>query len=227
MFGSCGVCTRARGGHGLVIQALCKDPEPLETSEQQDTWLRGASGLRMEPPLKSWCLRGPSQECLLIKIPKGREAGLEGSLALRTPQQSGHQLWARTTPGHCGGHQDVIAPGCEAATVTWALLGSPGLECDPEVLTTQSTLTACRFSPQADAATSFLRAARSGNLDKALDHLRNGVDINTCNQVSGMGTACVWSLKSGSRLMPLPESVSPLLLTFSQWPQKSPAASAR
>ncbi|NWV78993.1 ANK1 protein, partial [Dasyornis broadbenti] len=29
---------------------------------------------------------------------------------------------------------------------------------------------------------SFLRAARSGNLDKALDHLRNGVDINTCNQ---------------------------------------------
>ncbi|XP_009467175.1 PREDICTED: ankyrin-1, partial [Nipponia nippon] len=36
--------------------------------------------------------------------------------------------------------------------------------------------------PKADAATSFLRAARSGNLDKALDHLRNGVDINTCNQ---------------------------------------------
>ncbi|NXT28472.1 ANK1 protein, partial [Syrrhaptes paradoxus] len=37
-------------------------------------------------------------------------------------------------------------------------------------------------SSPADAATSFLRAARSGNLDKALDHLRNGVDINTCNQ---------------------------------------------
>ncbi|XP_060539314.1 ankyrin-1-like isoform X1 [Pantherophis guttatus] len=35
---------------------------------------------------------------------------------------------------------------------------------------------------KADAATSFLRAARSGNLDKALDQLRNGVDINTCNQ---------------------------------------------
>ncbi|XP_073444975.1 ankyrin-1 isoform X2 [Dendrobates tinctorius] len=35
---------------------------------------------------------------------------------------------------------------------------------------------------KADAATSFLRAARAGNLDKALDHLRNGVDINTCNQ---------------------------------------------
>lgn len=39
------------------------------------------------------------------------------------------------------------------------------------------------FVSKADAATSFLRAARSGNLDKALDHLRNGVDINTCNQV--------------------------------------------
>ncbi|XP_050838767.1 ankyrin-1 isoform X2 [Serinus canaria] len=40
----------------------------------------------------------------------------------------------------------------------------------------------CMHCLRADAATSFLRAARSGNLDKALDHLRNGVDINTCNQ---------------------------------------------
>ncbi|XP_058676315.1 ankyrin-1 isoform X3 [Ammospiza nelsoni] len=40
----------------------------------------------------------------------------------------------------------------------------------------------CLHCLRADAATSFLRAARSGNLDKALDHLRNGVDINTCNQ---------------------------------------------
>ncbi|XP_069473770.1 ankyrin-1 isoform X5 [Ambystoma mexicanum] len=35
---------------------------------------------------------------------------------------------------------------------------------------------------KADATTSFLRAARSGNLDKALDNLSNGVDINVCNQ---------------------------------------------
>nr|XP_054600849.1 ankyrin-1 isoform X3 [Nothobranchius furzeri] len=35
---------------------------------------------------------------------------------------------------------------------------------------------------KADAATSFLRAARSGNLDKALDHIRNGIDINIANQ---------------------------------------------
>nr|XP_019937309.1 PREDICTED: ankyrin-1-like [Paralichthys olivaceus] len=35
---------------------------------------------------------------------------------------------------------------------------------------------------KADASTSFLRAARSGNLDKALDHIKNGLDINTSNQ---------------------------------------------
>ncbi|XP_058864393.1 ankyrin-1-like isoform X3 [Acipenser ruthenus] len=34
----------------------------------------------------------------------------------------------------------------------------------------------------ADASTSLLRAARSGNLDKALDHIKNGVDINSANQ---------------------------------------------
>ncbi|XP_071219201.1 ankyrin-1-like isoform X7 [Salvelinus alpinus] len=35
---------------------------------------------------------------------------------------------------------------------------------------------------KADAVTSFLRAARSGNLDKALEHIKNGIDINTSNQ---------------------------------------------
>lgn len=39
------------------------------------------------------------------------------------------------------------------------------------------------FRLQADAGNSFLRAARSGNLDKALDHIKNGIDINTANQV--------------------------------------------
>ncbi|XP_052412583.1 ankyrin-1a isoform X4 [Carassius gibelio] len=34
----------------------------------------------------------------------------------------------------------------------------------------------------ADAATSFLRAARSGNLEKVLDHIKNDIDINTANQ---------------------------------------------
>ncbi|XP_048860481.1 ankyrin-1-like isoform X4 [Brienomyrus brachyistius] len=38
------------------------------------------------------------------------------------------------------------------------------------------------YDETADAATSFLRAARSGNLDKALDLIKNGIDINTANQ---------------------------------------------
>uniref|UniRef100_A0A8C1KTN5 Ankyrin 1, erythrocytic b n=1 Tax=Cyprinus carpio TaxID=7962 RepID=A0A8C1KTN5_CYPCA len=35
---------------------------------------------------------------------------------------------------------------------------------------------------QTDTSTSFLRAARSGNLEKALDHIKNGIDINIANQ---------------------------------------------
>ncbi|XP_071264437.1 ankyrin-3-like [Salvelinus alpinus] len=35
---------------------------------------------------------------------------------------------------------------------------------------------------QSDSNTSFLRAARAGNLDKVLEFLKDGVDIGTCNQ---------------------------------------------
>ncbi|XP_028915482.1 ankyrin-3 isoform X29 [Ornithorhynchus anatinus] len=35
---------------------------------------------------------------------------------------------------------------------------------------------------KSDANASYLRAARAGNLEKALDYLKNGVDINICNQ---------------------------------------------
>ncbi|AWP05684.1 UNCoordinated family member (unc-44)-like [Scophthalmus maximus] len=35
---------------------------------------------------------------------------------------------------------------------------------------------------QSDSSTSFLRAARAGNIDKVLEFLKNGVDISTCNQ---------------------------------------------
>lgn len=45
------------------------------------------------------------------------------------------------------------------------------------------------YLSQTDAATSFLRAARSGNLEKALDHIKNGVDINTANQVRTASTS--------------------------------------
>ncbi|XP_069599929.1 ankyrin-2 isoform X46 [Ranitomeya imitator] len=37
-------------------------------------------------------------------------------------------------------------------------------------------------SSASDSNTSFLKAARSGNLDKVLEYLKGGVDINTCNQ---------------------------------------------
>lgn len=37
---------------------------------------------------------------------------------------------------------------------------------------------------QSDGNTSFLRAARAGNLDKVLEHLKNSIDINTSNAVS-------------------------------------------
>uniref|UniRef100_A0A673BMG6 Ankyrin 1, erythrocytic a n=1 Tax=Sphaeramia orbicularis TaxID=375764 RepID=A0A673BMG6_9TELE len=39
-----------------------------------------------------------------------------------------------------------------------------------------------RFCLPLYAGNSFLRAARSGNLDKALEHIKNGIDINTANQ---------------------------------------------
>ncbi|XP_039222514.1 ankyrin-3 isoform X31 [Crotalus tigris] len=35
---------------------------------------------------------------------------------------------------------------------------------------------------KSDTNASYLRAARAGNLEKALDYLKNGVDINICNQ---------------------------------------------
>lgn len=40
------------------------------------------------------------------------------------------------------------------------------------------------FFSQSDSNTSFLRAARAGNIDKVLEYLKGGVDISTCNQVS-------------------------------------------
>lgn len=40
------------------------------------------------------------------------------------------------------------------------------------------------FSFQTEGSASFLRAARAGNLEKVLEHLKQGIDINTCNAVS-------------------------------------------
>uniref|UniRef100_A0A8D2L5W0 Ankyrin 2 n=1 Tax=Varanus komodoensis TaxID=61221 RepID=A0A8D2L5W0_VARKO len=40
----------------------------------------------------------------------------------------------------------------------------------------------CLFFLQSDSNASFLRAARAGNLDKVVEYLKGGIDINTCNQ---------------------------------------------
>lgn len=40
------------------------------------------------------------------------------------------------------------------------------------------------FLLQAEPSTAFLRAARAGHLDKVLELLDAGVDINSCNAVS-------------------------------------------
>ncbi|XP_039727822.1 ankyrin-3 isoform X15 [Pteropus medius] len=39
-----------------------------------------------------------------------------------------------------------------------------------------------RSTGKSDANASYLRAARAGHLEKALDYIKNGVDINICNQ---------------------------------------------
>ncbi|KAM3842595.1 uncharacterized protein ACN63O_022291 [Diretmus argenteus] len=41
---------------------------------------------------------------------------------------------------------------------------------------------AADYLAETDVNASYLRAARAGNLEKALEHLKNGVDINICNQ---------------------------------------------
>nr|XP_021520117.1 uncharacterized protein LOC110566587 [Meriones unguiculatus] len=46
--------------------------------------------------------------------------------------------------------------------------------------------------PLSDSNASFLRAARAGNLDKVVEYLKGGIDINTCNQVREGGR--LWAL---------------------------------
>ena len=41
----------------------------------------------------------------------------------------------------------------------------------------------CSSPLQSDSNASYLRAARAGNLEKVLDYLKSGVEINICNQV--------------------------------------------
>lgn len=74
-------------------------------------------------------------------MPKGREAGLEGSLTYRPQSALAKGSGAWTQPEYHGGLQGAVMGGREAAAMMVALSRSPGLEWDPEVLTTQNTLT--------------------------------------------------------------------------------------
>lgn len=42
------------------------------------------------------------------------------------------------------------------------------------------------FDLQPDLTTDFLRAARSGNVEKVLIYLDDNININTCNTVSNL-----------------------------------------
>lgn len=52
------------------------------------------------------------------------------------------------------------------------------------------------FFSQSDSNASFLRAARAGNLDKVVEYLKGGIDINTCNQVRALPLALYYTLKT-------------------------------
>lgn len=65
------------------------------------------------------------------------------------------------------------------------------VKCSHEIITSSRGTKSNRYpfsrfsSPfQSDGNTSFLRAARAGNLEKVLEHLKNSIDINTSNAVS-------------------------------------------
>ena len=47
------------------------------------------------------------------------------------------------------------------------------------------------FYFQSDDSASFLRAARGGNVEKVLEYLKNGTDINTCNAVRYTSVHCL------------------------------------
>uniref|UniRef100_A0A8C0MZN1 Ankyrin 3 n=2 Tax=Canis lupus familiaris TaxID=9615 RepID=A0A8C0MZN1_CANLF len=65
-----------------------------------------------------------------------------------------------------------------ASSATGSPAGAQGAPC------AQSDYGSCYSgsSRKSDANASYLRAARAGHLEKALDYIKNGVDINICNQ---------------------------------------------
>ncbi|KAF7247174.1 Ankyrin-3, partial [Varanus komodoensis] len=60
--------------------------------------------------------------------------------------------------------------------------GSFSDSANDQLMVTFLTIYFLLFLVQSDTNASYLRAARAGNLEKALDYLKSGVDINICNQ---------------------------------------------
>ncbi|KAM4756301.1 ankyrin-1 isoform 2-T2 [Cyanocitta cristata] len=149
------------GNRNQAVWLPCSTPSPLPRWPQFSTWNEdgiGKARARGMTPASQASIALQGHPKLEHKERVGRERS-PGGLFLWTIGVTPLRVFQR---GHAPTTVDPLPSCCKQGS--------------PEGMLEQES------AVQADAATSFLRAARSGNLDKALDHLRNGVDINTCNQ---------------------------------------------
>lgn len=72
------------------------------------------------------------------------------------------------------------------------------------------------FVIQTESSSSFLRAARAGNLEKLLEYLKGKMDINTCNAVRAFIRSFCGSLSS--------EFISSLIVSCSNQIDQLPLA---
>nr|XP_023492470.1 ankyrin-2 isoform X28 [Equus caballus] len=75
----------------------------------------------------------------------------------------------------------ALCPSCHASKSVGAQGHMPELDKTPDYYGCDSEDTK-ELGSRSDSNASFLRAARAGNLDKVVEYLKGGIDINTCNQ---------------------------------------------
>ncbi|XP_014640059.1 PREDICTED: ankyrin-2 isoform X7 [Ceratotherium simum simum] len=75
----------------------------------------------------------------------------------------------------------ALCPSCHASKSVGAQGHMPELDKSPDYYGCDSEDTK-ELGERSDSNASFLRAARAGNLDKVVEYLKGGIDINTCNQ---------------------------------------------
>ncbi|XP_073093254.1 ankyrin-2 isoform X10 [Manis javanica] len=75
----------------------------------------------------------------------------------------------------------ALCPSCHAVKSVRAQGHMQELDRTPDYYGCNSENTT-DLGPWSDSNASFLRAARAGNLDKVVEYLKGGIDINTCNQ---------------------------------------------